>query len=138
MLEATQPSALTSLATGGYKRVRVKYLAVVIFAGLLTAAAATESRAFAAEPLPGFQAQIPMPWDQPPSEFKEIERQGFHAGVEAAIHDYNHHREPDPESRREYRNPHVQRSFRADYRKGFRRGYNDAMRHMERSNGHQS
>ena len=80
----------------------------------------------------------PMPWDQPPAEFKEVERQGFHAGVQAAINDYNHHREPDPERRKEFRNPHVKRSFAGDYRKGFRRGYNDAMRHMERTNGRHS
>lgn len=84
------------------------------------------------------RAQIPMPWDQPPPEFKEYERQGFHAGVQAAIKDYNHHREPDPENSKDYRNPHVQRSFREDYRKGFRRGYNDSMRHMQRSNGSHS
>lgn len=81
------------------------------------------------------QAQIPMPWDQPPAEFKEVERQGFHAGVQAAIHDYNHHREPDAARRREFRKPPVQRSFAGDYRKGFQRGYNDAMRHMRRTNG---
>lgn len=98
---------------------------------------------YAASPGPGLvsggqQAQIPMPWDQPPAEFKEVERRGFHAGVQAAIHDYNHHREPDPERRKEFRKPPVQRSFAGDYRKGFRRGYNDAMRHMQRTNGRHS
>lgn len=83
-------------------------------------------------------AQIPMPWDQPPPEFKEMERQGFHAGVKAAINDYNHHREANPERRKEYRKPHAQRSFVEDYRKGFRRGYEDAMRHMARSSGRHS
>ncbi len=67
-----------------------------------------------------------------------MERRGFHAGVKAAINDFNHHREPDPEGRKEFRNPHVQRSFQGDYRKGFRRGYDDAMRHMVRSKGSHS
>ena len=84
---------------------------------------------------PGLNAQFQLPWDQPPPEFKEMEKRGFHDGVQAAINDYNHHREPDPERRKEFRNPHVQRSFVEDYRKGFRRGYGDAMHHMERSNG---
>lgn len=95
-------------------------------------------RATLSAAVPSAQAQIPLPWDQPPPEFKEMERRGFHDGVQAAINDYNHHREPDPERRKEFRNPHVQRSFVEDYRKGFRRGYNDAMRHMERSNGRHS
>ena len=86
----------------------------------------------------GLEAQITLPWDQPPPEFKELEKRGFHDGVQAAINDYNHHREPDPERRKEFRNPHVKRSFVEDYRKGFRRGYDDSMRHMVRSNGHRS
>jgi hypothetical protein len=88
--------------------------------------------------LEGAQAQIPMPWNQPPPEFREMERQGFHAGVQAAIKDYNHHREANAERRKEYRKPPVQRSFVEDYRKGFRRGYDDAMRHMEQSAGRHS
>ena len=86
----------------------------------------------------GLQAQITMPWDQPPPEFRDVERRGFHDGVQAAIKDFNHHREPDPEPHKEFRNPHVQRSFVEDYRKGFRRGYDDAMRHMVRSKGRHS
>ena len=106
-------------------------------AGTLSICAALP-RATLSAAMPGVQAQIPLPWDQPPAEFKEMERRGFHDGVQAAINDYNHHREPDPDRRKEFRNPHVKRSFVEDYRKGFRRGYGDAMRHMERSNGHHS
>ena len=83
----------------------------------------------------GLEAQITLPWDQPPPEFKEMEKRGFHDGVQAAINDYNHHREPDPDRRKEFRDPHVKRSFVEDYRKGFRRGYDDSMRHMVRSRG---
>jgi len=38
-----------------------------------------------------------------------MEKRGFRDGVQAAINDCNHHREPDPERRKEYRNPHVKR-----------------------------
>ncbi len=86
----------------------------------------------------GVRAQIPMPWDQPPPEFKEMERRGFHDGVQAAIKDFNHHREPEPERHKEFEHPHVKRSFVEDYRKGFRRGYGDAMRHMVSSKGQHS
>lgn len=87
---------------------------------------------------PGLPAQITWPWDQPPPEFKDMERRGFNDGVQAAIKDFNHHREPEAERHKEFQNPHVHRSFVADYRKGFRRGYDDAMRHMVRSKGQPS
>ncbi|HEY3627618.1 MAG TPA: hypothetical protein VGL00_15095 [Terracidiphilus sp.] len=86
----------------------------------------------------GMEAQITMPWDQPPPEFKEVERRGFNDGVQAAIKDFNHHREPEPERHKEFREPHVHRSFVGDYRKGFQRGYDDAMGHMIRSKGEHS
>jgi len=86
----------------------------------------------------GLQAQITWPWDQPPPEFKEMEKRGFNDGVQAAIKDFNHHREPEPERHKEFQNPHVHRSFVEDYRKGFRRGYDDAMRHMVQSKQHRS
>lgn len=73
------------------------------------------------------------PWIQPPPEFKEMQRQGFHAGVEAAVKDYDHHRFPDYSRRKEYKHPHVKEAFRADYRQGFRRGYHDAMHHLEKA-----
>jgi len=118
---------------------KVLRLWVLVFCAVLAAAmgnALPSGKVMSAQS--GLQAQLTLPWDQPPPEFKEMERRGFHAGVQAAINDYNHHREPDPESRKEFRNPHVKRSFVEDYRKGFRRGYEDAMRHMVRSNGRHS
>lgn len=84
----------------------------------------------------GLSAQIQWPWDQPPPEFKDMERRGFHDGVQSAIKDFNHHREPEPERHKEFQNPHVHRSFVEDYRKGFRRGYDDAMQHMVSSKEH--
>jgi hypothetical protein len=69
-------------------------------------------------------------WDTPPQEFRDIQRQGFHDGIEGARKDYDNHRRPDVSNRDEYRHPHVPDSAKADYREGFRRGYEVAMDHM--------
>jgi hypothetical protein len=69
-------------------------------------------------------------WDAPPQEFRDIQRQGFHDGIEGARKDYDNHRRPDVNNRDEYRHPHVPDSAKADYRDGFRRGYEVAMDHM--------
>ena len=69
-------------------------------------------------------------WDVPPREFQEIQRQGFHDGVEGARKDFDNHRPPNVNNRDEYRHPHVPSSARHDYREGFRRGYQVAMDHL--------
>jgi hypothetical protein len=69
-------------------------------------------------------------WDMPPQEFRDIQRQGFHDGIEGARKDYDNHRRPDVNNRDEYRHPHVAASAHADYREGFRRGYEVAMDHL--------
>ncbi|MGA2850178.1 MAG: hypothetical protein ABSE46_14380 [Terracidiphilus sp.] len=69
-------------------------------------------------------------WDAPPGEFREIQRQGFHDGIEGARKDFDNHRPPNVNNREEYRHPHVSASARDDYREGFRRGYDAAMRHL--------
>jgi hypothetical protein len=83
---------------------------------------------------PTGQDGITLPWLQPPPEFKEAQRQGFHAGVRAAANDYDHRRFPDPARRHEYKHPHVDRAFESDFRQGFVRGYNEAMHHLEKAN----
>jgi len=80
-------------------------------------------------PAPGY-TQDERGWDTPPSEFREVQREGYHDGIEGARKDYNEHRRPDVNNRDEYRHPHVERSAREDYREGFRRGYEQAMNHM--------
>ncbi|HEY1904294.1 MAG TPA: hypothetical protein VGG56_17830 [Terracidiphilus sp.] len=80
-------------------------------------------------PPPGYQ-QAPGGWDQPPAEFREFQRKGFHDGVEGARQDFKHHRTPDPANRDEFHHPHVPHDMREDYRDGFRRGYETAMRHL--------
>jgi hypothetical protein len=69
-------------------------------------------------------------WDAPPQEFRDIQRQGFHDGVDGARKDYDNHRRADVNNRDEYRHPHVPPSARDDYREGFRRGYETAMDHL--------
>jgi len=73
-------------------------------------------------------------WDTPPQEFRDIQRQGFHDGIQGARKDYDNHRRPDVNNRDEYRHPHVPESARADYREGFRRGYETAMNHLMAAN----
>src|SRR5579859_2533392 len=68
-------------------------------------------------------------WDAPPAEFQEIQRQGFHDGIEGARKDFDNHRRPNVNNRDEFRHPHVERAFRRDYRDGFRRGYDVAASH---------
>ena len=109
--------------------------AAIALALALGTVAVPSNEAFAAAPA-GLQWN--MPWDQPPNEFKEMEKRGFHDGVQGAMKDYDHHRFPDVERRSEYRKPHVESGFREDYRKGFRRGYNDAMKHLMDSSGRHS
>jgi len=69
-------------------------------------------------------------WNAPPQAFRDIQRQGYHDGIEGARRDYDNHRRPDVSNRDEYRHPHVPESARADYREGFRRGYETAWDHL--------
>lgn len=64
----------------------------------------------------------PVQW-APPDRFTEMQRRGFHDGIEGARKDYGNSRRPDPNNRDEYRNPDVPDQFRHEYREGFRRGY---------------
>jgi hypothetical protein len=60
----------------------------------------------------------------PPSEFREIARQGFHDGFEAARRDTADGRPLDVDRHPRFRNPPVPPDAFQDYRMGFRRGYN--------------
>ena len=72
-------------------------------------------------------------WNTPPQEFREIQQKGYHDGIEGARKDYDNHRRPDVNNRDEYRHPHVPDSAKADYRDGFRRGYETAWDHLMHS-----
>jgi len=69
-------------------------------------------------------------WDAPPQEMQEIQRQGFHDGIEGAHKDFDNHRRPNVNNRDEYRHPHAPRDQRDAYRDGFRRGYDVGMAHL--------
>jgi len=69
-------------------------------------------------------------WDTPPGEFNDIQRRGFHDGIEGARKDVDNHRRPDVNNRDEYRHPDVPPEMRRAYRDAFRRGYQKAMSHL--------
>jgi hypothetical protein len=83
---------------------------------------------------PEFREPAPPPpppqWDAFPTEFNDIQRRGFHDGMEGARRDYENHRRPDVDNRDEYRYPHVPPELREAYREAFRRGYDRAMAHF--------
>jgi hypothetical protein len=84
---------------------------------------------------PGRPGMAPVPppppaWDFVPNEFNDIQRQGFHDGMEGARRDADNHRPPNPNNRDEYRHPNVPRELRHAYREAFRQGYNRAVQHM--------
>ena len=70
-------------------------------------------------------------WEQVPPEFRAAQQRGFHDGIEGAKRDFKNHRPPNVMNRDEYRNPHfISPPDREDYRMGFRRGYDLAVRHI--------
>ena len=111
---------------------KMRWVLNSILAMALSAAGLTMTKAGAAlapqEPPPGYEHGG---WDAPPQEFREVQRRGFHDGIEGARKDFDNHRAPNVRNREEYRHPPVDSSMRDDYREGFRRGYEVAMRHLE-------
>ena len=112
----------------------MKVKAIVIPAlavALIVPAGWTTAKAYAAAPAqPASGLYQERSWDEPPGEFREAQRKGFHDGVEAARHDVERRSHRDADDHDAYRHPHVERELRNDYREGFRRGYEVAMRHM--------
>ncbi len=70
-------------------------------------------------------------WETPPREYQEVQRRGFHDGVEGARKDYANHRRPDVNNRDEFRHPDdVPKHDRHDYREAFRQGYQVGVEHL--------
>src|SRR5579863_1926645 len=69
-------------------------------------------------------------WDEPPSEYRDAQRRGFHEGVEAARHDMSENRRRDADDHEMYKHPPVEGDARREFREGFREGYHRAMEHM--------
>lgn len=91
------------------------------------------ARALAAQegpPPPGYQ-QGEGRWDEPPSEYRDAQRTGFHDGIEAARHDFETRSHKDADDHDRYRHPPVEGEFRSDYRNAFKEGYSRAMHHMK-------
>jgi hypothetical protein len=108
-----------------------KHLAVPALAFVLSASGFATAQPVA--PAAAFQDHD-QNWETPPVEFREVQRQGYHDGIEGARKDYDNHRRPDVNNRDEYRHPHVAPSLQGDYREGFRRGYETAMDHIMHAN----
>ncbi len=71
------------------------------------------------------------PWDQPPEDYRDVQRQGFHDGIEAARNDWDRHSHKDADDHERFRHPPVDRQFASDYRESFKHGYSEAMHHMK-------
>ncbi|MFZ0745435.1 MAG: hypothetical protein WAM85_13575 [Terracidiphilus sp.] len=117
---------------------KFKWIALSALAGALTLLSPVMLKANAAPTgTPAIGAvQDHGDWDAPPQEFREVQRQGFHDGIEAARKDFEHHRHADADDHDQYRHPHVPHDQRDDYRDGFRRGYQRAMAHLSGDHDH--
>ena len=115
---------------------RRRWASTIAILALMAATAAPPQVHAAAAPQDGIMSNLP--WNQPPAEFKEMQRKGFHDGVQAAIKDYDKHRDPDLERHKGFVHPKVDKSYVPDYRDGYKRGYNDAYRHMLKTHGQAS
>ena len=99
-------------------------IALAVPAGFVSA------HAYAAPASAAGQYGQERPWDQAPDEYRDIQRQGFHEGLEAARSDWQNHSHKDMDDHRMYKHPPVDRQFVNDFRDGFKHGYEMAMRHM--------
>jgi hypothetical protein len=114
------------LAEGSMKKRGLATGAVGLLMGLSTGAMVAQYYG----PPPARYAQEPG-WDQVPTEFRAAQQRGFHDGIEGARRDFQNHRRPNVNNRDESRNPHfISPPDRADYRMGFRHGYDVAVRHI--------
>lgn len=69
---------------------------------------------------------------EPPGQWSGAWHSGFHDGIDAARHDIDAHRPPDPDRHDNFRHPDRPRDQRADFREGFRRGYQMVYDHARR------
>lgn len=83
-------------------------------------------------------AQEGSPWQpvEPTGSWSHAWHSGFHDGIEAARHDIDAHRRPDPGRHDTFRHPDLPREERNDFREGFRRGYDMAYDHAGHHHDH--
>jgi hypothetical protein len=115
----------------GGRRMKLNPLAISVLAFTLGTSGLVIAESYATPQEPPAPVYVQEGgWDAPPAEFRDIQRQGFHDGIEGARKDFDNHRPPNVEQREEFRHPHVPASARHDYRDGFRRGYQSAWDHL--------
>ena len=113
---------------------KLKWIAVSLFAlslALIVPSKTNASGSSAGEPgAAAAQDRDRGGWDTVPDQYRDVQRQGFHDGIEGAHKDFENHRRPDVENRDEYRHPHVPSNERHDYREGYREGYQRGVEHL--------
>ncbi|HMG87847.1 MAG TPA: hypothetical protein VK574_19085 [Terracidiphilus sp.] len=110
---------------------KINWIAPSLLALCVVSAGALKARSLEAQPVPHISfAQDHDRWDEPPSEYRDAQRRGFHEGVEAARHDMSERRHADADDHEMYKHPPVEGDARKEFREGFREGYRRAMEHM--------
>lgn len=69
--------------------------------------------------------------DEPQGKWSQAWHSGFHDGIDAARHDVDSHRPPDPNRHDNFRHPDLPRDQREDFRQGFQRGYQMVYDHFQ-------
>lgn len=70
-------------------------------------------------------------WGEPPNDYRDAQRQGFHEGMEAARRDMQNGHRRDADDHQMYKHPPVDGDeARRDFREGFKEGYRRAVEHM--------
>lgn len=80
----------------------------------------------------------PRAWEPgpPPDSWSHAAHSGFRDGVDAARHDIDARRRPDPDRHDKYRHPDLPRDQRDDFRMGFLRGYRMVYEHQVHDHDH--
>jgi hypothetical protein len=112
---------------------KMRWFSIAALTVSLAASASMMTAKAHAEALPAAQPADSQerPWDQPPDEYRDVQRQGFHDGVDAARKDWDLHAHKDADDHERFRHPPVDRQFDHDYRDAFKHGYSEAMHHMK-------
>jgi hypothetical protein len=113
----------------------IKWFSIPALALCIAAPGAIKAIAHEAQPAPS-AAQYQdhdrdRDWDRTPDGYRDVQRQGFHEGMEAARRDYMEHRHADADDHDVYKHPPVDERDRRIFRDGFKEGYRRAMDHMK-------
>jgi hypothetical protein len=77
-------------------------------------------------------AVVKAKWEKPPEEFNDVQRQGFHDGIEAARDDLQNQRTQDAEKRNEFHHAPGSKHSHEQYLEGFRTGYDLAFYYLQK------